>query len=657
MPLIDVVPPQRPFSRGTNQRGNRSRRRHLSFQSLETRRVLATYFVDAIDGDDLNTGDSQTAPWASLSKLESTTLEPGDEVFFRRGSTWDAPLTVSDSGTASEPITFGVYGDGQSPILQRLTVRGGFTHFEELTVDRARLSGDAVRVRNAHSVVLRDMVVRNGTSDGIDATDVDGLLIDGLHIHHFLNGSFTDQRDAHGIVIADTRGVTIRNTDIHHVSGDSFQADPDRDRQITTDILIEDSHFWTNPLEEDFNDLWFAGQRPGENAVDTKVVKDDWESAERMKITIRNVLAHGWVADGFIGNRAAFNMKEKIEAVFDGVTVYDSEIGFRLRGSRGNANVTIQNAVMHDLDKAIRAEDDLANLNVYHSTFGDGITRQLQFAGGDGGRDSWDVRNNAFLDSVPGVASDPSNRLATPSDFLDVAANDYQLSANSTLIDAGVTIETVSADRDGTARPQGPEVDVGAYEAVQPNDATAPQVEDVMINDGGPSRSSIHEITVTFDRIVELDELGGSPFRFVEIGSGQDAAFEQVVNEIDGQSVVSFTFLPGDTVTEAGSLADGNYELHIDAALVTADGVQLDGNADGTPGDDFQFGAGDADDFFRKFGDTDGDGTVNILDFAAFRAAFGSSIGDSGYRRDLDADGDGAINLLDFAAFRSNFGS
>ena len=66
------------------------------------------------------------------------------------------------------------------------------------------------------------------------------------------------------------------------------------------------------------------------------------------------------------------------------MTVYDSEIAFRLRGTRGNVNVTIINTEIHDCQKAIRAEDTLSNLKVYHSTFGDAIVTDFQIVAGDG---------------------------------------------------------------------------------------------------------------------------------------------------------------------------------------------------------------------------------------------------------------------------------
>ena len=42
---------------------------------------------------------------------------PGDSILFKRGDTWRETLTVSSSGTTSNPITFGVYGSGLPPTV------------------------------------------------------------------------------------------------------------------------------------------------------------------------------------------------------------------------------------------------------------------------------------------------------------------------------------------------------------------------------------------------------------------------------------------------------------------------------------------------------------------------------------------------------------
>ncbi len=435
------------------------------FLLIATALSAETYYVDASAGNNSNSGRSETTAWRTVEEVTNRTFQPGDVILFKRGEVWleELEVSVNSNGTAASPIRVGAYGTGVPPVLQRVTARGQWWIFEDFEVNRQKEGGTAFRLIGAHNSIIRNLEIHNGTSDGVDVNGSNDVLIENCEIHHFLRGSFSSQEDAHGIAAQDVDGLTIRGTNIHHFSGDAFQTDPDRDTNTPNNILIEDCEMWTGPLDEDFNS-WNAGEVPGENAVDTKLVKEGWDSVTRMQITIRNTVAHGFVADGFINNRAAFNMKEKIEAVFDGVTVYNCEIAFRLRGTRGNANVTLINAVVYDCDKAIRAEDDLSNLRVFNSTFGDGLPTHIQFAGGSGGTPTWDIRNNAFLGSKPSVASDVSNEVTAASDFINASGRDYRIAGGSNLIDTGNAIAEVTQDRDGNQRPQGISHDIGAYE-------------------------------------------------------------------------------------------------------------------------------------------------------------------------------------------------
>ena len=56
-------------------------------------------------------------------------------------------------------------------------------------------------------------------------------------------------------------------------------------------------------------------------------------------------------------------------------------------------------------------------------------------------------------------------------------------------------------------------------------------------------------------------------------------------------------------------------------------GGQLDGDGDGTGGDDYVLTGSVANGLFRLFGDVNGDGSVSGGDFGAFRLAFGTSPG------------------------------
>ncbi|MBA2401454.1 MAG: right-handed parallel beta-helix repeat-containing protein, partial [Bradyrhizobium sp.] len=81
----------------------------------------AVYCVDAASGSDGNPGTS-AAPWRSLTKVNAVqaSLQPGDSVLLRRGTTFAGPLLTSASGSAGLPITYGAYGDGAKPVITGL---------------------------------------------------------------------------------------------------------------------------------------------------------------------------------------------------------------------------------------------------------------------------------------------------------------------------------------------------------------------------------------------------------------------------------------------------------------------------------------------------------------------------------------------------------
>lgn len=75
-----------------------------------------TFYV-AATGDDANNGTSASAPWKSISKVNSATLQPGDHVLFKRGNTFQGTIQISQSGAAGAAITFGAYGTGSKPLI------------------------------------------------------------------------------------------------------------------------------------------------------------------------------------------------------------------------------------------------------------------------------------------------------------------------------------------------------------------------------------------------------------------------------------------------------------------------------------------------------------------------------------------------------------
>jgi ELWxxDGT repeat protein len=160
---------------------------------------------------------------------------------------------------------------------------------------------------------------------------------------------------------------------------------------------------------------------------------------------------------------------------------------------------------------------------------------------------------------------------------------------------------------------------------------SAPQVQSVAVNSGAAQRSMVTHLTVTFSRFVTFAGSPAAAFRLTRLGPGTPGGDVALAVDLSGstaaQTVARLTF--SGALTQFGSLMDGNYQLTVLAAQVSAAGQQLDGDGDGAPGGDYT--TTPADSVFRYFGDVNGDRVINGLDFGFFRSAFGTAVGDPGY--------------------------
>jgi parallel beta-helix repeat protein len=76
-----------------------------------------TYYVDSASGNDIWTGRQSApvgspatdGPWLTLAKVTAANPLPNDTILLKCGGTWNKTLSIKTSGTASNPITYGVY--------------------------------------------------------------------------------------------------------------------------------------------------------------------------------------------------------------------------------------------------------------------------------------------------------------------------------------------------------------------------------------------------------------------------------------------------------------------------------------------------------------------------------------------------------------------
>ena len=410
-------------------------------------------------------GTGTGASGAPFGRIQSglDAAGPGDTVVILPGTYTEAFQTVR-GGAPGRPIRVTAQGPRGSVLVtaRGRVVRVDHPHvtLESLVIDGQYGQLDSVDVTSeADFLVLRNLEVRRSSRDLIDIAGPEHVLIDNCLIHHALNAA-NGRTDAHGIAAGAVRNLTIRDTEIHTFSGDAFQVDPARAAPGWDRVTIERTRMWLSPLMSAENGF-AAGAVPGENAVDTKASPN----LPRATLVLRDVAAWGF-RGGLIPNMAAFNLKENVAATVDRVTVYDSEIAFRLRGPGnsplGGAHVRITNAIVYDSVTAFRYEDNIESLKIWNTTIGDGVTRV--FARAASRSDGLDLLNLLVRGALPAEARHGSNQAVGLEAFVDAAARNYMLAPGSKAIDAGVELPGVTVDRVGVPRPQGRWFDVGAFE-------------------------------------------------------------------------------------------------------------------------------------------------------------------------------------------------
>ncbi len=407
-------------------------------------------------GNDDNDGSSDS-PFLTIMKAAQTASE-GQSIYVQKG-TYDEFFNLSSS--ISKNISLYAFPEEEVKLTNNenlssylINIKTSGVTINGFVIDGNWREYDIIKLQDeADDTTLKNLEIYNSKRDCIDMDAPENVIVDRCKIYNALLMKNGKRDDAHGIVTEGVQNLIISNCEVFYVSGDALQFQYGGWDNIT----VYNCKLWNGDLPEAI--AGFAkGVNPGENAIDTKyTIKDG-----RGRLNVIKVEAYGWRGD-FINNAAAFNIKHNVKAVFDGVTVYDSEIAFRLRGlvDRGNAVVDLMNVVMYDVDYGVRYEDDITDLHIFNCTFGNNISSDFISAGGHG--DGFLVQNCLFYNSKPSEASDPSN-IHDNSNFVDVNNHDYQLTAGSPAIDAGIDIDSVENDRLDNSRPVGEGYDCGAYE-------------------------------------------------------------------------------------------------------------------------------------------------------------------------------------------------
>jgi hypothetical protein len=160
-------------------------------------RSAKKYFVDALQGNDGNSGTDMTTPWKSLSKVSAFPFQPGDEISFKSGQKFTGTLTVSSSGKEGEPIIYTSYG-GKEP---------------------ATIDGDgdstAIWVHNKEYIEFKNLAVTNFRKGEIKGDDL-------------FNGIYIVNQDAGTLNHIHLDAVRVFNVNSTHIAKDEGKTDQSR---------------------------------------------------------------------------------------------------------------------------------------------------------------------------------------------------------------------------------------------------------------------------------------------------------------------------------------------------------------------------------------------------------------------------------------------
>ncbi len=90
-----------------------------------------SYYIDC-DSTSASEG-TFNAPWNEFEKANSITLEPGDRILLRRGTTCNGMLKPHGSGAADNRILIGAYGEGPLPRIDAQGMYSAAVHLDDMS--------------------------------------------------------------------------------------------------------------------------------------------------------------------------------------------------------------------------------------------------------------------------------------------------------------------------------------------------------------------------------------------------------------------------------------------------------------------------------------------------------------------------------------------
>lgn len=412
-----------------------------------------TYYVDCDAGNDSNAGTDARQAWRSLPRANQAALRPGDALLLKRGCSWTGPLVAAWTGTAALPILISAYGSGPLPLIQNaaysnVDITGSYQIIEYLQTRTTtapldpncrnqptgyfvgfnlrytaaynllryvEATGQTIGVRLArevhHNQIRNSRFVANRTLQVLDRTPGNDLGAWGI----LLNGTDNEIADNY---LADNNALCSYD---FAATGNAIEIYEGQRNQIYRNTALNN---------KDFSELGGSSSRKADgNVFAYNLVRS--EIANSQFLIVRGA-GNGY---GPTWRTTAYNNT----VYFTGV----SSQGVICETGCSPDILILKNNILWAEAKAIYADAPFSESNnIYWNSAGNPLVQLL----------------NSRMSAT--------SRTADPR-FVDAAANNFRLQPGSPAVDAG-SADSVRAGYtvaiDGMSVPQGPAVDIGAFE-------------------------------------------------------------------------------------------------------------------------------------------------------------------------------------------------
>jgi len=257
------------------------------FLSLTTSAWAATYYVDPVNGSDVNSG-TEAAPWQTVTRAMpnysgSPEVALGDTVYLRAGSYGDVIYDYNPTGTSwNDRILYKAYS-GESPEFRQLTLyniagtahRKYYLEFDGINVIDARRpavrtsanSDSLVFIRNSACLKFKNMKIQGaGTKDDINTGDEANFKSYGLVVANTTSPAPTDIGRDYYIEGCELSGVMdaiqfygaytdtpieIRNSYLHTCTASALQLGGKYPK--SSPIIVENNQIYYQVIVSDFH--------------------------------------------------------------------------------------------------------------------------------------------------------------------------------------------------------------------------------------------------------------------------------------------------------------------------------------------------------------------------------------------------------------------